>query len=96
MTLYGEMAASIDLSEHFEEHKEYNESFDYIDFGSQYSFTEQDGIWYFVNAGRIYVKRDGIEVYDADRVPYNVVVSARVVYEQNQQFHLEDIAITVE
>lgn len=96
VTLYGEMAASIDLSEHFEEHKEYNESFDYIDFGSQYSFTEQDGIWYFVNAGRIYVKRDGIKVYDADRVPYNVVVSARVVYEQNQQFHLEDIAITVE
>ena len=96
MTLNGEDVASVDLSEHFEEHKEYNESFDGIDFGSHYSFHEQDGIWYFVNAGRIYVKRDGKSVYDEDMIPYNVVVNARVVYEPDQQFHLEDIEIIVE
>lgn len=96
MTLNGEDVASVDLSGHFEEHKEYNESFDGIDFGSHYSFHEQDGIWYFVNAGRIYVKHDGKSVYDADMLPYNVVVNARVVYEPNQQFHLEDIKIIVE
>ncbi len=71
MTLNGEDVASVDLSGHFEEHKEYNESFDGIDFGSHYSFHEQDGIWYFVNAGRIYVKRDGKSVYDEDMIPYN-------------------------
>lgn len=96
MTLNGEDVASVDLSGHFEEHKEYNESFDGIDFGSHYSFHEQDGIWYFVNAGRIYVKRDGKSVYDEDMIPYNVVVNARVVYEPDQQFHLEDIEIIVE
>ena len=96
MTLNGEDVASVDLSEHFEEHKEYNESFDGIDFGSHYSFHEQDGIWYFVNAGRIYVKRDGKSVYDEDMIPYNVVVNARVVYEPDQQFNLEDIEIIVE
>lgn len=96
MTLNGEEVASVDLSGHFEEHKEYNESFDGIDFGSHYSFHEQDGIWYFVNAGRIYVKRDGKSVYDEDMIPYNVVVNARVVYEPDQQFHLEDIEIIVE
>ena len=96
MTLNGEDVASVDLSGHFEEHKEYNESFDGIDFGSHYSFHEQDGIWYFVNGGRIYVKRDGKSVYDEDMIPYNVVVNARVVYEPDQQFHLEDIEITVE
>lgn len=96
MTLNGEDVASVDLSGHFEEHKEYNESFDGIDFGSHYSFHEQDGIWYFVNAGRIYVKRDGKSVYDEDMIPYNVVVNARVVYEPDQQFHLEDIKIIVE
>lgn len=96
MTLNGEDVASVDLSGHFEEHKEYNESFDGINFGSHYSFHEQDGIWYFVNAGRIYVKRDGKSVYDEDMIPYNVVVNARVVYEPDQQFHLEDIEIIVE
>lgn len=96
MTLNGEDVASVDLSGHFEEHKEYNESFDGINFGSHYSFHEQDGIWYFVNAGRIYVKRDGKSVYDEDVIPYNVVVNARVVYEPDQQFHLEDIEIIVE
>ena len=96
MTLNGEDVASVDLSGHFEEHKEYNESFDGIDFGSHYSFHEQDGIWYFVNAGRIYVKRDGKSVYDEDMIPYNVVVNARVVYEPDQQFYLEDIEIIVE
>lgn len=96
MTLNGEDVASVDLSGHFEEYKEYNESFDGIDFGSHYSFHEQDGIWYFVNAGRIYVKRDGKSVYDEDMIPYNVVVNARVVYEPDQQFHLEDIEIIVE
>lgn len=96
MTLNGEDVASVDLSGHFEEHKEYNESFDGIDFGSHYSFHEQDGIWYFVNAGRIYAKRDGKSVYDEDMIPYNVVVNARVVYEPDQQFHLEDIEIIVE
>lgn len=96
MTLNGEDVASVDLSGHFEEHKEYNESFDGIDFGSHYSFHEQDGIWYFVNAGRIYVKRDGKSVYDEDMISYNVVVNARVVYEPDQQFHLEDIEIIVE
>ena len=96
MTLNGEDVASVDLSGHFEEHKEYNESFDGIDFGSHYSFHEQDGIWYFVNAGRIYVKRDGKSLYDEDMIPYNVVVNARVVYEPDQQFHLEDIEIIVE
>lgn len=96
MTLNGEDVASVDLSGHFEEHKEYNESFDGIDFGSHYSFHEQDGIWYFVNAGRIYVKRDGKSVYDENMIPYNVVVNARVVYEPDQQFHLEDIEIIVE
>lgn len=96
MTLNGEDVASVDLSGHFEEHKEYNESFDGIDFGSHYSLHEQDGIWYFVNAGRIYVKRDGKSVYDEDMIPYNVVVNARVVYEPDQQFHLEDIEIIVE
>lgn len=96
MTLNGEDVASVDLSGHFEEHKEYNESFDGIDFGSHYSFHEQDGIWYFVNAGRIYVKRDGKSVYDEDMIPYNVVVNARVVYEPDQQFNLEDIEIIVE
>lgn len=96
MTLNGEDVASVDLSGHFEEHKEYNESFDGIDFGSHYSFHEQDGIWYFVNGGRIYVKRDGKSVYDEDMIPYNVVVNARVVYEPDQQFHLEDIEIIVE
>lgn len=96
MTLNGEDVASVDLSGHFEEHKEYKESFDGIDFGSHYSFHEQDGIWYFVNAGRIYVKRDGKSVYDEDMIPYNVVVNARVVYEPDQQFHLEDIEIIVE
>lgn len=96
MTLNGEDVASVDLSGHFEEHKEYNESFDGIDFGSHYSFHEQDGIWYFVNAGHIYVKRDGKSVYDEDMIPYNVVVNARVVYEPDQQFHLEDIEIIVE
>lgn len=96
VTLNGEDVASVDLSGHFEKHKEYNESFDGIYFGSHYSFHERDGIWYFVNAGRIYVKHDGKSVYDADIIPYNVVVNARVVYEPNQQFHLEDIVITVE
>ena len=96
MTLNGEDVASVDLSGHFEEHKEYNESFDGIDFGSHYSFHEQDGIWYFVNAGRIYVKRDGKSVYDEDMIPYNVVVNARVVYEPDRQFYLEDIEIIVE
>ena len=96
MTLNGEDVASVDLSGHFEEHKEYKEPFAGIDFGSHYSFHEQDGIWYFVNAGRIYVKRDGKSLYDEDMIPYNVVVNARVVYEPDQQFHLEDIEIIVE
>ena len=98
ITLYGEEAAVIDLTQHFEEHKEYREEFDGFNFGSHYYFENRDGEWYFTTYSGLCVKRNGESLFltwDNDW-NYSVVVTGRVVYEQSSGCRLEDITVSVE
>ncbi len=98
ITLYGEETAVIDLTQHFEEHKEYREEFDGFAFGSHYYFENRDGEWYFTTYSGLCVKRNGKEMFLSwdNEWNYRVVVTGRVVYEQNAGFGLEDITVSVE
>ena len=96
ITLNGETVATIDLSGHFEKHKQYNESYSGIGYGTEYSFTENDGTWNFTCKVSIYTKSENEKSsYSISDCP-DMELNARVVYEPDQQFHLEDIEITVE
>lgn len=93
ITLNGETVATIDLTRQLEE---YNESFSRVGLGTNYSFTENDGTWTFKCAGDIYMIQEGWSRDDVGRDCPDIEINARVVYEPDQQFHLEDIEITVE
>lgn len=93
ITLNGETVATIDLTRQLEE---YNESFSSVGLGTNYSFTENDGTWTFKCAGDIYMIQEGWSREDVGRDCPDIELNARVVYEPDRQFHLEDIEIIVE
>ncbi len=59
--------------------------------GNFYSFEEKDGQWYFTESGGILV----IGQFSENR-QCKVIVNARVVYDETNGFHLEDIQISTE
>lgn len=100
--LNGETAGVIDLTQKFESLKEYDEIllFTGIYFGSDCSFEERDGAWYFKAQADIMAERD--EHDDKPRYimnwgcPYNMTVSGRIVYDENEGFSLSDMGIDIE
>lgn len=59
--------------------------------GNFYSFEEKDGQWYFKESGGILVSGQFSEKRQC-----KVIVNAKVVYDETNGFHLEDIQISTE